>query len=217
MGEANEKLKRMEYLCKQAERNVEVERRSLDDERATIQSSLRKNVNQIHRNVKRMTDMWEAQIKIAGNVRVVTRRLNFEKESLRNTAHKREVERKDSNQKRRTVEKRLSKMSARNAAIISKLNEARAVNLDLLEVKLKRPFSVRHGPKNRGMTPQFEGHVRTMMATGGSGRQVRDNLALCAHHFLGAEAGKEYIDDIPTERWFLLQREALGVCNLTLL
>ncbi len=89
--------------------------------------------------------------------------------------------------------------------------------MDLLEVKLRRTFSVRHGPKNRGMTPQFEGHVRTMMATGGSGRQVRDNLALCAHHFLGGEAGKEYIDDIPTERWFLLQREALGVCYLTLL
>jgi hypothetical protein len=73
----------MEYLCKQAERNVEVERRSLDDERTTIQSSLRKNVNLIHRNVKRMTDMREAQIKIAGNVRAVTRRLNFEKEALR--------------------------------------------------------------------------------------------------------------------------------------
>jgi hypothetical protein len=207
----------MEYLCKKADRNVDVERRSLDEERATIQSSLRKNVNLIHRNVKRMTDMREAQIKIAGNVQAVTRRLNFEKEALRNTAHKREVERKDCNQKRRTVEKRLSKMSARNATLSSKLNGARALNMDLLEVKLRRPFSVRHGPKNRGMTPQFEGHVRTMMATGGSGRQVRDNLALCAHHFLGDEAGKEYIDDIPTERWFLLQREALGVCYLTFL
>jgi hypothetical protein len=62
--EANEKLKRMEYVCKQAERNVDVERRSLDDERATIQSSLRKNVTLIHRNVKRMTDMREAQNKI---------------------------------------------------------------------------------------------------------------------------------------------------------
>jgi hypothetical protein len=33
------------------------------------------------------------------------------------------------------------------------------------------------------MTAQYEGHVRTMMATGGSGRQVRDNLVLCASHF----------------------------------
>ncbi len=85
-----------------------------------------------------------------------------------------------------------------------------------LRLFLHRPFSVRHAGRNKGMTPQFEGHVRTMMATGGSGRQVRDNLALCAHHFLGDVAGKEYIEDIPTMRWFDLQREALGVSCLTL-
>ncbi len=70
---------------------------------------------------------------------------------------------------------------------------------------------MRHGGRNKGMTPQFEGHVRTMMATGGSGRQVRDNLVLCAQHFLHEKASLAYIQDIPTERWFLLQREALGV------
>jgi hypothetical protein len=64
------------------------------------------------------------------------------------------------------------------------------------------------------MTAQFEGHVRTMMATGGSGRQVRDNLVLCASHFLDADDSKEYIRDVPTERWFSLQREALGVSSL---
>ncbi len=65
--------------------------------------------------------------------------------------------------------------------------------------------------RNKGMTAQFGGHVRTMMATGGSGRQVRDNLVLCAAHFLDVNDSREYIEDIPTERWFLLQREALGV------
>jgi hypothetical protein len=78
-------------------------------------------------------------------------------------------------------------------------------------VPIHRPFSVRHGGRNRGMTPQFEAHVRTMMATGGSGRQVRENLVLCANHFLHEKASLAYIKDIPTERWFLLQREALGV------
>jgi hypothetical protein len=50
------------------------------------------------------------------------------------------------------------------------------------------------------MTPQFEGHVRTMMATGGSERQVRDNLALCAQHFWGrriARNKKEIKNMIP--------------------
>jgi hypothetical protein len=76
---------------------------------------------------------------------------------------------------------------------------------------IHRPFSVRHGGRNKGMTPQFEGHVRTMMATGGSGRQVRENLVLCAQHFLYEKASSVYLQDIPTERWFLLQGEALGV------
>jgi hypothetical protein len=50
-----------------------------------------------------------------------------------------------------------------------------------------------------------------LMATGGSARQVRDNLALNAGHFLEDAASIKYKSDIPTERWFSLQREALGV------
>ena len=70
---------------------------------------------------------------------------------------------------------------------------------------------VRHPGKNRGMTAGFEAHVRSMMATGGSARQVRDNLVLNATHFLETAASAKYTRDIPTERWFSLQREALGV------
>jgi hypothetical protein len=61
------------------------------------------------------------------------------------------------------------------------------------------------------MTAGFEAHVRSMMATGGSARQVRDNLVLNATHFLEPSASAKYTLDIPTERWFSLQREALGV------
>ncbi len=127
--EANQKLERTQYVCKKVERNADVERRSLDDKRATMQSSLRNIVTLIHNNVKRMSDMRQAHNKIADNVRAVTRRLNFEKDALRNTAHKREMERKDSNQKRRTFEKRSSKMVARNAALKSKVNAARAFGI----------------------------------------------------------------------------------------
>jgi hypothetical protein len=141
----------------------------LDDERATIQSSLRKNVTLIHKNVKRMTDMREAHNKTAGNVRAVKRRLNFEKDALWNTTHKREMERKDSNHKRRTVEKRLSKMAASNAALKSQVNAARALNMDQLEVKLRRPFSVRHGPNNYG-------NRRIRAASSGQSSSVRPSF-----------------------------------------
>jgi hypothetical protein len=77
---AQEKLQRMQYVCKKVERNVDVERRTLAEERACIQLSLRKNVSKIHSNMKRMTDMRQKQNKIAFNVRAVTHRFNFEKE-----------------------------------------------------------------------------------------------------------------------------------------
>ena len=55
--EAKDKLERMEYVCKKAERNVDVERRTLEEERLLIQSSLRKNVSKMHRDMQKMTDL----------------------------------------------------------------------------------------------------------------------------------------------------------------
>jgi hypothetical protein len=78
--EANDKLERMEYVCKKAERNVDVERRTLEEERLLIQSSLRKNVCKIHRDMQKMTDLRQDKNKVASSVRAVSKRLNFEKE-----------------------------------------------------------------------------------------------------------------------------------------
>ncbi len=80
MQEANDKLARMEYVCKKAERNVDVERRTLEEERLVIQSSLRKNVCNIHRNMQKMTDLRQDKNKLASSGRAVSKRLNFEKE-----------------------------------------------------------------------------------------------------------------------------------------
>ncbi len=80
MQEANDKLERMEYVCKKAERNVDVERRTLEEERLLIQSSLRKNVCKIHRDMQKMTDLRQDKNKVASSVRAVSKRLNFEKE-----------------------------------------------------------------------------------------------------------------------------------------
>jgi hypothetical protein len=84
-----------------------------------------------------MTDMREAHNKTADNVRAVTRRLKFEKDTLRNTAHKREMQRKDSNYKRRTVEKRLTKVAASNAALKKQVEAVQALNREFLEVVLR--------------------------------------------------------------------------------
>ena len=69
-------------MCRKAERNVDVERRTLDEERSSIQGSLRRNVSKIHRNINKMNDMRQQHMKLAGNVRAITHRLNFEKEVI---------------------------------------------------------------------------------------------------------------------------------------
>ncbi len=99
-------------------------------------------------------------------------------------------------------------MEVRQKRLEQQLQDAQEVVLCEPE---ERVIAVRHSGMNRGMTPQFEAHVRTLMATGGSARQVRDNLALNAGHFLEESASIKYKRNIHTERWFSLQREALGV------
>ncbi len=95
----------------------------------------------------------------------------------------------------------------KNKRLQEQLVEAEQV----VESPQKRVPLVRYGNRNLGMTPEFEGHVQNLMATGGSARQVRDNLVLNADHFLCESDSIPYKKDIPTEHWFGLQREALGV------
>ena len=48
-----------------------------------------------------------------------------------------------------------------------------------------RFWTVRHAQRNKGMTPEFEEHVRCLMATGSTARQTRKGLILNGGHFLG--------------------------------
>jgi hypothetical protein len=61
------------------------------------------------------------------------------------------------------------------------------------------------------MTRQFEEHVRTLMATGATGRTVRDGVLLNAGHFLSSSEAAIYCAEVPKEHWFSIQREALGL------
>ena len=52
-------------------------------------------------------------------------------------------------------------------------------------------WAVRYAQVNKGMRPEFEDHVRCLMATGATARQARESLLLSAGHFLGALAPPE--------------------------
>jgi hypothetical protein len=76
---------------------------------------------------------------------------------------------------------------------------------------LFRLWAVRNSQANKGMRPDFEEHVRCLMATGCTSRQTREGLLLNAAQFLCNDELELYRSEIPTVEWFSKQREALGM------
>ena len=76
---------------------------------------------------------------------------------------------------------------------------------------VNRAWEVKHSDAKKGMSQQFEEHVRCLMATGSTARQTREGLILTAGQFLEDEECADYRSQIPIVEWFAKQREALGV------
>ena len=70
---------------------------------------------------------------------------------------------------------------------------------------------MRHSQANIGIRPEFEEHVRSVMATGSTSRQTREGLILNAAQFLRGDELELYRLEIPRVEWFSKQREALGL------
>ena len=80
--------------------------------------------------------------------------------------------------------------------------------VDVLEHK---QWQVRFRQRNKGITRQFEEHVRCTLATGATARQVQDMLLLDGNFMLAPEDAKEFCMSLPQIRWFQSQREGLGI------
>ena len=79
------------------------------------------------------------------------------------------------------------------------------------EDEATRTWEVKQAQLNKGMSTQFEEHVRSLMATGTTSRQTREGLILNAAQFLFDEELEDYRSEIPGVEWFTKQREAVGV------
>ena len=79
------------------------------------------------------------------------------------------------------------------------------------EDEATRTWEVKQAQLNKGMSTQFEEHVRCLMATGTTSRQTREGLILNAEQFLCDEELEDYRSEIPGVEWFTKQREAVGV------
>jgi hypothetical protein len=88
----------------------------------------------------------------------------------------------------------LDKASAGHHAVeelVGDLDEGNGVKNQRWQVRFKQ--------RNKGITPQFEEHVRCTLATGATARQVQDMLILDANYMLAPEAAGEFCDSLPQQ------------------
>jgi hypothetical protein len=80
------------------------------------------------------------------------------------------------------------------------------------EVKTTRVVTnIRHADRRKGLSLEFEAFVRSVLACGCSARQARDTILLTAGFLLPAALAVPLCEEVPTARWFVNQREALGL------
>ncbi len=81
---------------------------------------------------------------------------------------------------------------------------------DLLEER-KGIVAIREGTRGHPLVPAFVSHCRNLLATGGSARSVREQIALNCTFFLGNDDAQHFSKDMPEVRWFQFQREGMGL------
>jgi hypothetical protein len=62
-----------------------------------------------------------------------------------------------------------------------------------------------------GLSQEFEAFARSVLACGCSGRQARNTILLTVGFLLPAALAVPLCDEMPLVRWFVTQREALGI------
>ena len=75
-------------------------------------------------------------------------------------------------------------------------------------------MQIREGTRGHPLVRSFVSHSRTLLATGGSGRSIREQLLLNGRFFLLEEDYTTFTEQMPELRWFQLQREGMGLESL---
>ncbi len=71
--------------------------------------------------------------------------------------------------------------------------------------------NIRHADRKKGLSLEFEAFVRSVLACGCSARQARDTILLTAGFLLPAALAVPLCAEVLQPRWFVNQREALGL------
>ena len=121
-------------------------------------------------------------------------------------------EKQESNRKKRAAQQQTAQLKAQVRKLRVKALEPFLVEVEDGEQDTSMPkWAIRSRQRNKGVTAQFEQHVRCALATGATARQVTDMLRLDSSYLLEPEQAIQFLQDLPLLRWVQTQREGLGM------
>jgi hypothetical protein len=227
--EAKQKLKEMEHVVRKSERSLDVSR--LDHNQ--LSASLAGNVGKLDRlliharsmrqdSADQRVDMiagrrrHQHRVKVSPLLDALTVFLYliptflFRTESLQDEAQRCNKEKQESNRKKRLAQQKSHRLQIRLDALLEPGHvDDQEKEDDDDDVMAK--WDIRYNRRNKGMKPDFEQHVRCVLATGATARQAQDMLLLDASYMLPTEDAATLASSLPQIRWFQDQREALGI------
>ena len=133
-------------------------------------------------------------------------------EVLHHAALQSKQEKQESNRTKRAALQQTAHFKAKVSKLRAKARQPLPADDDAAEEETKvETWAIRYTQRNRGVTAQFEQHVRCALATGATARQVTDMLLLDANYLLDASKAAIFRDSMPQLRWVQTQREGLGL------
>ena len=82
--------------------------------------------------------------------------------------------------------------------------------------EIRGRLEIREGTRGHPLGRSFVLHCRTLLATGGSARSIREQLLLNGRFFVAEDDHTYFTEQMPELRWFQFQREGLGLESMVL-
>ena len=236
LAEAKLKVTQMERMVRTTERNLDVSR--LDQRE--LSASLAGNVGRLDKLIGQAKNMRQQradqQVDIIAGRRRQQYRLKVPRkihaawntsfyliptflvcvEALQKEALRCRVEKQESNRNKRAAQQQAQRLKMRLGKMqaVVQVNNGASTDEEYCsdgDTTHKYAWEVRGTQRNKGITMQFEQHVRCALATGATARQVQDMQLVDASYFLMPTEAAIFSSTLPQMRWFQAQREGLGL------
>ncbi len=119
-------------------------------------------------------------------------------EVLHHEALQSKQKKQESNRTKRAALQQTAHFKAKVSKLRAKVSQPLPANEEAAVEETKaETWAIRYKQRNRGVTAQFEQHVRCAIATGATARQVTDMLLLDANYLLDPSKATIFRDSMP--------------------